>query len=218
MGKTMAERGGLMHCRPSKTAEAIVAVFLPPSCREVVLGDLHERYRSPGQYALDAMRTVPMVIYSRITRTKSAKTRREIMTSKAVAIAVAMLVCIGCILWIASLGRPSLPALPYSEFLEKVESGQVSSVVLKDNNSKTVQATYQMKDGSSLRTVLPSDYTNAMAVMLKNKVRVEMWDASSGYLRLFMQFTPFFLCLGLWIFLMIRRGPNGPSFRSLMGR
>ena len=35
-----------MRLRPSKTAEAIVALFLPPACREEVLGDLHERYRS----------------------------------------------------------------------------------------------------------------------------------------------------------------------------
>ncbi len=31
-------------------SEALVAVFTPPASREEVLGDLHERYRSPGQY------------------------------------------------------------------------------------------------------------------------------------------------------------------------
>src|SRR5580704_2914287 len=56
------------HC-PSKAAEAIVAVLLPPACREEVLGDLHERYRSPRQYGLDALRTIPMVVLSRIRRT-----------------------------------------------------------------------------------------------------------------------------------------------------
>jgi hypothetical protein len=58
-----------MRSGPSKTAEAVVAVFVPPACREEVLGDLHERYRSPGQYGLDAIRTVPLVILSRIRRT-----------------------------------------------------------------------------------------------------------------------------------------------------
>ncbi len=207
-----------MRSRPSKTAEAIVAIFLPPACREEVLGDLHERYRSPGQYALDAIRTVPLVIYSRIIRAYPARTRREIMISKAAAIAVVTLICAGCILWITTAGRPSLPALSYSEFLEKVQSGLVSSVVLKDNNSKPVQATCRMKDGTALRTVLPSDYENAMAAMLENKVRVEIWDPSPGYLRLFIQFAPLFLCAGLWTFLMIRRGPNYPSFRWLVGR
>ena len=58
-----------MNPGPSKAAEAIVAVFLPPACREEVLGDLHERYRSPRQYGLEALRTVPLVILSRIRRT-----------------------------------------------------------------------------------------------------------------------------------------------------
>ena len=53
---------------PSKFAEAIVAFVIPRSCCEEVLGDLHERYRSPTQYAADAIRTVPLVIASRIRR------------------------------------------------------------------------------------------------------------------------------------------------------
>lgn len=69
MEKAVGERGGLMYSRPSKTVEAIVAVFVPPACREEVLGDLHERYSSPLQYTLDALRTVPLVIISRIRRT-----------------------------------------------------------------------------------------------------------------------------------------------------
>jgi hypothetical protein len=69
MGKAVGKRGGLMYSGPSKTVEAIVAVFVPPACREEVLGDLHERYRSPRQYTLDALRTVPLVIISRIRRT-----------------------------------------------------------------------------------------------------------------------------------------------------
>jgi hypothetical protein len=58
-----------MSSRPSKAAQAIVAVLLPPACREEVLGDLHERYRSWLQYAADALSTVPLVILSRIRRT-----------------------------------------------------------------------------------------------------------------------------------------------------
>lgn len=69
MGKAVGERGGLMKSGPSRTAEAIVAVFVPPACREEVLGDLHERYSSSGQYGLDAARTIPLVIISRIRRT-----------------------------------------------------------------------------------------------------------------------------------------------------
>lgn len=58
-----------MRSCPSKAAEGIVAIFVPPACREEVLGDLHERYRSPLQYALEAILTVPWVIFSRVRRT-----------------------------------------------------------------------------------------------------------------------------------------------------
>jgi hypothetical protein len=57
-----------MYSGPSKTAEAIVAVFVPSACREEILGDLHERFKSPLQYTADALRTVPLVIISRMRR------------------------------------------------------------------------------------------------------------------------------------------------------
>jgi hypothetical protein len=58
-----------MACGPSKSAETIVAILVPPACREEVVGDLHERYRSRSQYALEALITVPLVILSRVRRT-----------------------------------------------------------------------------------------------------------------------------------------------------
>ena len=65
----MGERDGLNLSGPTKTAETVVAFFVPPACREEVLGDLYERFRSPGQYCFDAIRTVPLVIASRVRRT-----------------------------------------------------------------------------------------------------------------------------------------------------
>src|SRR5689334_16160478 len=62
-----------MRPHPSKTAEAAVAVFVPPACRAEVVGDLYERYRSPGQYGMDAVRTIPLVILSRIRRTADSQ-------------------------------------------------------------------------------------------------------------------------------------------------
>lgn len=72
-GQALGERSGMMHAAPSRFAEALVAVVLPPACREEVLGDLHERYRSPWQYASDALLTAPLVVWSRIRRTADAQ-------------------------------------------------------------------------------------------------------------------------------------------------
>lgn len=49
--------------------EALAGLFTPPACREEVLGDLHERNPSLARFCLDALRTVPHVILSRIRRT-----------------------------------------------------------------------------------------------------------------------------------------------------
>jgi hypothetical protein len=69
----MAEGDGLMPPRPPRIAEAIVALLIPPACREEVLGDLHERCKSPAQYVADALSTVPFVIVSRIRRTADSQ-------------------------------------------------------------------------------------------------------------------------------------------------
>jgi hypothetical protein len=69
MGQALGERERLMDSGPPKAVEAIFAILVPPACREELLGDLLERYRSPLQYALEAMLTMPLVIVSRIRRT-----------------------------------------------------------------------------------------------------------------------------------------------------
>jgi hypothetical protein len=54
---------------PPALIEAIVQLLTPPACREHVLGDLQERYRGPGQYIADVVRSVPFLVASRIRRT-----------------------------------------------------------------------------------------------------------------------------------------------------
>ena len=58
-----------MRTVPPKPIERLVGFFIPPACREEVLGDLHERFQSTTRYAGDALTTVPLVIVSRIIRT-----------------------------------------------------------------------------------------------------------------------------------------------------
>jgi hypothetical protein len=62
-----------MPSGPSQTLETIVGLFVPPACREEVLGDLHEKYGGTAQYILLALQTVPCVIVSRIWRTTDVR-------------------------------------------------------------------------------------------------------------------------------------------------
>jgi hypothetical protein len=49
--------------------EKIVGILIPPACREEVLGDLREKNDGVQLFIYDALRTIPMVIVSRIRRT-----------------------------------------------------------------------------------------------------------------------------------------------------
>ncbi len=64
-----------MRKHPSRAAEFIVTLLTPPGYRETVVGDLHERYRSPTHYFADVLTTVPAVIWCRVRRT----TRGELL-------------------------------------------------------------------------------------------------------------------------------------------
>jgi len=57
-----------METRPPRLIERIVERLLPSSCRDEILGDLHERYRSPAQYFLDAVSVLPFAIVCHLKR------------------------------------------------------------------------------------------------------------------------------------------------------
>ena len=58
---------------PPRKLERLIGLFIPPACREEVLGDLHERYTGRARYLADALCAVPLVIVSRIRRTTDAQ-------------------------------------------------------------------------------------------------------------------------------------------------
>lgn len=57
---------------PPVWLEKIVLPLIPPGAREAVAGDLWETYDSPRQYALEALRTVPLVVLSQMRRNLNA--------------------------------------------------------------------------------------------------------------------------------------------------
>jgi hypothetical protein len=57
-----------MMGRPAGALEDFVARSIPPACREEVLGDLCEKYKSPLQHLFLAARTVLFAILSRLCR------------------------------------------------------------------------------------------------------------------------------------------------------
>ena len=111
--------------------------------------------------------------------------------------------------WMATAKEHSLTTLTYSQFLDQVRMGRVVSVVVLDSNSGAAQATCRLKNGNTVSTVLPSNYRDIMVEMQEEAVNIEIRNASSGPFRLLINVLPVFLLLGLWIFMMNRKLPNG---------
>jgi hypothetical protein len=53
---------------PPRWLEGVIHALLPPGSREHVLGDLSERYRSPGRYLAEALQALPGVIARQVRR------------------------------------------------------------------------------------------------------------------------------------------------------
>ncbi len=142
---------------------------------------------------------------------------RDLMKSKTrIAIICSVMICLAGVLWMTAGSRRVQNKLTYSQFLEQVRAGRVVSVIVIGSNSGATQATCRLKDGTTVRTVLPSDYRDAVAAMQDKLVDVEIQDPSSGPLRLFINTTPFFLLVGVWAFFMMRKFQKGPR-QSILG-
>lgn len=103
--------------------------------------------------------------------------------------------------------------LTYSQFLQQVEAGRVDSVTIKPGTGVN-DAACRLKDGTTARTVLPSDYRDALVAMQDKLVNIEIQDSASGWIALLINATPFLLLLGFWLFMMGRLR-NGPRLGSL---
>jgi hypothetical protein len=110
MGEAVEQEVG--YAMTIRAIRALIALLLPPACREEVLGDLQERYATSGGFCIDAMRTVPHVIASRIRRT--ADPQLLLMH------AIALYLCYYAAGWFMDrallretwgLARPAIPAL-----------------------------------------------------------------------------------------------------------
>lgn len=53
---------------PPKRLDRFVRLAIPPAAREAVVGDLWETYRNPSQYAREALRIVPFIVFSQMRR------------------------------------------------------------------------------------------------------------------------------------------------------
>jgi ATP-dependent Zn protease len=121
------------------------------------------------------------------------------------ALVLATLLIAAAAVWMIVGSHRTQPTITYTQFIERVRAGQVAGVEIAAGNPGASQATIRFKDGNTTRTVLPFDYSAALALLEEQLVTVEIQDASTSPGRLLMNATPFFVLLAIWVVLMFNR-------------
>jgi cell division protease FtsH len=127
------------------------------------------------------------------------------MNSRAKAIVFwVVLFVVAVLIWVVTQNGHNPPNATYSQFLEQVQAGQVSKATIEAEHTGANPVTYSLKDGSRARSVLPWDYRGALEAMQQKMVNIEIQDASSQWIRVLLNASPFLVLLGFWVFMMNR--------------
>jgi cell division protease FtsH len=97
----------------------------------------------------------------------------------------------------------------FSDFLKKVESGEVREVTLKGNN-----VSGRMSDGSSFRT-FTADYPDLVKSLKDKGVKIDVKPPdTNSWLAIILQWVPMLLFIGVWIFFMRQMQGGGAKALS----
>lgn len=122
-----------------------------------------------------------------------------------VVILAAVLFLAGIAVWMVGGSRAQQATISYSHFIQQVRTGQVAKVEVAVGNPGASPATIHLKDGQIIRTILPMDYSAALALLEAQSANVEIQDASASPARFLVNATPFLLLLAVWFFLLFNR-------------
>jgi cell division protease FtsH len=120
-----------------------------------------------------------------------------------------LFLCAFAVMAAGVLCRMAVPAksrsagVTYSQFLQQVRTGAVDTVTIEPNNAGSTPTTFRTKNGATARTVLPSDYRDAVDAMERGSVNIDIQE-SSGVWRLLTNAVPFLVLLAIWSIMMFR--------------
>ena len=94
--------------------------------------------------------------------------------------------------------QPTHTDILYSEFIDNVSAGNVSSVTIKEK-----KITGEMADGFKFETYSPDDATLVQSLREQDvKIQAQPPDTNPWYLQVLISWLPIMLLIGLWIFFM----------------
>ncbi|MFN8972535.1 MAG: ATP-dependent metallopeptidase FtsH/Yme1/Tma family protein, partial [Alphaproteobacteria bacterium] len=106
----------------------------------------------------------------------------------------------------SNLSEPNNQArLSYSEFMDKVEAGEVADVVIRESKEEGSQIQGHFTNGEGFALQVMND-PNLVNVLRENKVKITAAPSNSGansFLNMFLSsWLPFLLLIGVYIFFM----------------
>jgi len=106
--------------------------------------------------------------------------------------------------------QPVETALKYSDFMTRVERGEVESVVVKGPEIRG-----QLKDGTRFQTYAPEDQ-ELIPTLRRSGVRIEARPAEANpwYVNILLSWFPMLLFIGVWVFFMRQMQGGGAKALS----
>ncbi len=100
---------------------------------------------------------------------------------------------------LGSLENATKNSVPFTEFIEKVEEGDIKHVKIKGE-----EITAETKDNKRIETIAPKGYEKLYDILAENDVKVEVVpeEGNSWLTTILISWLPIILFIGLWIFLM----------------
>jgi len=123
-----------------------------------------------------------------------------------------VLVVVGVLIWQFSTGlRPNPSPIPFSQFLQKVEVGDVASVVITGNEITGTYKDGNLGDGSSkFRSYAPTQYEGLANKLAEKGIVIEARaESASPWTALLYSWAPILLMIGFWIFIMRQMQSGG---------
>ena len=117
------------------------------------------------------------------------------------------------LIWNVSTFQPADTSMPFSEFLQLVDAGEVESVELADNEISGI-----LTGGARFRSYAPPQYEGLVNKLVEHDVDVDAHDQSSTWTMVLSSWAPMLLIVGFWIFFMRRMQSGGGNSLLSFGK
>ncbi len=119
---------------------------------------------------------------------------------------IAWVLLIGMLFAVAKMfnfgGGPQIKTIPYSEFLQDIDSAQMQSIEIKTSNGNSRLVIGSMKDGTKVQSYTTSDISTLENEAIDKKITFSVNPSNNTFWTIFWNIVPWILIIGFWWFIM----------------